>query len=67
MAKYYPTPEQTAECGCCGHRANGADFIRNDDDADGGEYSECRECGVEEESVPYLDEEDIARDAEETT
>ena len=63
MAIYYPNPEGTAECGYCLHRANGAEFMRRDED---GKWSECPECGGSDETVPWLDEADIANDIAES-
>ena len=63
MADYFPTPEETAECGYCGHRDNGCQFAGKDASC---EWSECPECRGVDDSVPYLDEEDIAREAAET-
>lgn len=60
MPEYFPTPEETAECGYCLHRDNGGEFMREDAF---GEWSECPECGGVDETPPYLDQEDIAREA----
>lgn len=60
MAKYHPTPEETAECMYCRHRDNVNEFYI---DREAGTGSECPNCGFPEESPPMLDEVDLARDA----
>ncbi len=59
MPEYYPTPEETAECGYCLYRGNGCDFVPDD----GLWGSECPACGGIDDSVPYLDSEEIAAEA----
>ena len=63
MATYYPTPEETAECGYCGYRGNLTEFLLGEDTKDG---SECPKCGGIDDSVPLLDDEEIAQEAAET-
>ena len=59
VPKYYPTPEETAECMRCGHRANVCEFWPDGKEDNG---SECPKCGCVDDTPPRLDEEDIARD-----
>lgn len=62
MPDYFSTPEETAECGYCGYRNNGCEWKKT---LVSGEWNECPGCGYVDDSVPYLDEEDIAREAAE--
>jgi hypothetical protein len=60
--KYFPTPEETCECGYCGYRANLIEFW-----ADGLEHngSICPRCGDVADYPPLLDDKQIAEESKE--
>ena len=60
MADYFPTPEETAECGYCGYRGNVNDFRHGFTEHETG--SVCPQCDFVEDFPPTLDEEDLKRE-----
>lgn len=64
-ATYHPTPEETCECGYCGHRGSLCEFLVDGGVDDGSDDSECPVCRYVDDSPPLLDSEDIAREAAE--
>lgn len=53
---YFRTPEETAECGMCGHRANITAFWVDGKEGNG---SECPKCRFVDDTPPVLDDEEI--------